>query len=62
MVLITLAVVLLMWFVFGNAQKVPIHFWVFSGHASLITVILISAALGAVIALLVARSRRRSPR
>jgi uncharacterized integral membrane protein len=56
-ILITLAAVLLIWFVGANTQKVQIHFWVFSADASLITVILISAALGALIALLVRRAR-----
>ena len=56
-VLVTLALVLLVWFVFANAQKVKVHFWIFSANVSLITVILLSAALGAVLALLL---RRRS--
>jgi uncharacterized integral membrane protein len=59
-VLMTLAAVLLLWFVIGNSQKVEIHFWVVSAHSSLITVIVISAALGAALALLMVRSRRRS--
>lgn len=57
-IIITLAAVLLIWFVAANTQKVQIHFWVFSADASLITVILISAALGALLALLVRRARR----
>ena len=56
-VLLTLAAVLLIWFVVANAQKVKIHFWVFTADTSLITVILISAALGAILALLL---RKRS--
>lgn len=57
-VVFTLAVVLLVWFVIGNAGQVKVHFWVTSAQTSLIAVILISAALGAIISLLVARRRR----
>jgi len=57
-VLVTLAAVLLVWFVIANAQSVKIHFWVFTTNASLIAVILISAALGAIMALLL---KRRHP-
>ena len=53
------AVVLLVWFVVANAQKVKVQFWVTSAQTSLIVVILVSAALGALIALLMARGRRR---
>lgn len=59
LIVMTLAAVLLMWFVIGNSQRVQVHFWIFSAETSLITVILISAVLGAVIALLLARANRR---
>ena len=59
--LLAVAAVLLIWFVVANAQKVQIHFWVFTADTSLITVILISAALGALVALLVRRSRSHRP-
>lgn len=58
-VLFALAVVLLVWFVVGNAHQVKVQFWVVSAQTSLIAVILVSAALGALIALLMARGRRR---
>jgi len=58
LILITLAGVLLLWFVGANTQKVQIHFWVFTADTSLIAVILISAALGAILALLLRRSKR----
>jgi uncharacterized integral membrane protein len=56
-VIITLAGALLLWFVIANTQKVKVHFWVFSAETSLITVIVISAGLGALLALLLRRSR-----
>ena len=60
LVVMTLAAVLLVWFVVGNSETVNVHFWVVSAQASLIVVILISAALGAIISLLLARSRRQN--
>jgi uncharacterized integral membrane protein len=57
LVIITLAGVLLLWFVIANTQKVKVHFWVFSAETSLITVIVISAGLGALLALLLRRSK-----
>jgi uncharacterized integral membrane protein len=60
LVVMTLAAVLLVWFVVGNSETVNVHFWVVSAQASLIVVILISAALGAIISLLLARSRRKN--
>ena len=60
LITVTLAVVLLAWFVIANTQKVQVHFWVFTANVSLIVVIVISAALGAVSALLVRRTRRHS--
>ena len=57
-VVFTLAVLLLVWFVVGNAGQVQVHFWVTSARTSLIAVILVSAALGAIISLLIARRRR----
>jgi|APCry1669192269_1035402.scaffolds.fasta_scaffold24564_2 uncharacterized integral membrane protein len=59
LVSITLAAVLLIWFVAANTQKVQVHFWVFTAHASLISVILISAVLGALLSFLIARARKR---
>jgi uncharacterized integral membrane protein len=59
LVVVTLAAVLLIWFVGANTQKVQIHFWVITADTSLITVILISAALGAILALLLRRTRQR---
>jgi uncharacterized integral membrane protein len=56
------ALVLFLWFIIGNAQKVQIHFWVTSAQASLIAVILISAAFGAILALLLSRGRKSSKR
>jgi uncharacterized integral membrane protein len=41
---------------------VQIHFWVTSAQASLIAVILISAAFGAILALLLSRGRKSSKR
>ena len=60
LVVMTVAAVLLVWFVVGNSETVNVHFWVVSAQASLIVVILISAALGAIISLLLARSRRKN--
>jgi len=59
-VVITLAGVLLLWFVIANTQKVKVHFWVFSAETSLITVIVISAGLGALLALLLRKSKHPS--
>lgn len=53
------AAVLLVWFALANLTKVSITFWVSTARAPLIVVILISGALGAAVALLVSRSRRR---
>ena len=58
LVLLGLAGVLLVWFVVANSQQVRIHFWVASAQTSLIVVILISAALGAVLGILLSRSKR----
>jgi len=60
LVVMTLAAVLLIWFVVGNSQKVEIHFWITSANTSLIVVILISAALGAILGMLFSRSRKRN--
>ena len=56
-VLLTLAAVLLIWFVVANTKKVQVHFWVFTATTSLIAVILVSAALGAVLALLLGKKK-----
>jgi uncharacterized integral membrane protein len=50
--------VLLVWFALANLQDVKIHFWVYSTHASLITVIAIAVVLGAAAAVLLSRHRR----
>jgi len=60
LVVIAAAAVLLIWFVIGNSQKVRVHFWVTSAETSLIVVILVSAALGALIALLLGRRKSKS--
>jgi len=59
LVVMTLAVVLLVWFIVANTAKVQIHFWLVTANVSLISVILISAALGAVISLLLSHSRKK---
>lgn len=59
LILIGVAAVLLVWFALENLQTVEVHFWVFSAHARLLTVILISGVLGAVIAVLSRRWRKR---
>ncbi len=56
---VTLAVVLLVWFIIANTQKVHVHFWFFTANVSLIVVILLSAGLGALSALLLRGSSRR---
>lgn len=60
-VLMVLAVSLLTWFVVSNTEKVRVQFWVVTINVRLIVVILVSAVLGALSALLVsAASRRRA--
>jgi uncharacterized integral membrane protein len=59
MVLMGIAAVLLVWFALANLQEVEIHFWVFSAHISLVVVVVLSAVLGALIALLVSSRRRK---
>jgi uncharacterized integral membrane protein len=61
-VVMGVAAVLLVWFALANLQTVKVNFWVFSAHARLITVIVISGILGAAIALLSRRWRRRQAR
>ena len=58
LVVFAVAVVLLVWFVIGNAHTVNVEFWVTSAQTSLIAVILISAALGALISLVMVRRKR----
>lgn len=61
MVVMALAVFLLTWFVVTNTQKVHVQFWFFATNVSLIVVIVVSAILGALTALLLsATSRRRA--
>ena len=54
---IAIAVVLLVWFSLANLRDVRIDFWVFNRQAPLILVIVISGLLGALIGVLVTRSR-----
>ncbi len=58
LVVFVAAVILLVWFVIGNAHSVKVEFWVTSAQTSLIAVILVSAALGALISLLMVRRKR----
>lgn len=51
---------LLIWFAAINTQKVPIHFWVVTTQASLISVIIVSALLGIILASLVRYQRRKA--
>jgi uncharacterized integral membrane protein len=61
LVLIGVAAVLLLWFALANTNSVQIHFWVYTTkHTPLIFVIVISGVLGAVLALLATRHRRKS--
>ncbi len=54
---------LLVWFAAENTQTVTIHFWLVTAKASLITVVLVSAVLGALLgtvsSLMIRRKRRR---
>ena len=59
MVLIGVAAVLLLWFALGNLESVSIHFWIFHTRKPVILVIAISGLLGAALALLLTRQRRR---
>ena len=58
LVVFAIAVVLLVWFVIGNAHSVKVQFGVTSAQTSLIAVILLSAALGALISLVMVRRKR----
>ncbi|HEV3212406.1 MAG TPA: LapA family protein [Acidimicrobiales bacterium] len=49
--------ILLAWFAIANWQRVEIHFWVISAHASLTVVIAVSAVLGGFVTWL---ARRRA--
>ncbi len=60
LVLAGIIAALLIWFAVANTQKVEIHFWVATAHASLISVIIVSAALGILLAVLVSYQRRRA--
>jgi uncharacterized integral membrane protein len=55
------AAVLLLWFAIANWQRVEIHFWVLTAHASLTVVIAVSAVLGGFVTWL-ARRRARTPK
>jgi len=60
LIIVTLLMVLLLWFVIANTQKVNVHFWVVTANVSLIVVILLSAALGALSTLLVGLVRHHA--
>jgi len=60
LVVIGVTAVLLVWFALANLQDVEIHFWVYSTHASLVTVVAVSGLLGAFIGIMVSRRRRRA--
>jgi uncharacterized integral membrane protein len=61
LVLLGVAAVLLVWFALANLNSVQIHFWVYSTkHTPLVVVIIISGLLGAGVALLATRHRRKS--
>ncbi len=59
LVLTGVVAVLLVWFALINLQDVEIHFWLTSTRSPLIVVIVISGVLGAAVALLAQRLRRR---
>lgn len=54
------AAVLLLWFAIANWQRVEIHFWVLTAHASLTVVIAVSAVLGGFVTWLARRRARTS--
>jgi uncharacterized integral membrane protein len=54
------AAVLLLWFAIANWQRVEIHFWVLTAHASLSVVIAVSAVLGGFVTWLARRRARIS--
>jgi uncharacterized integral membrane protein len=54
------AAVLLLWFAIANWQRVEIHFWVITVHASLTVVIAVSAVLGGFVTWLARRRARGS--
>jgi uncharacterized integral membrane protein len=51
------AAILLAWFAIANWQRVEIHFWIVTAHASLTLVIAVSAVLGGFVTWL---ARRRA--
>ncbi len=59
LVLTGIALVLLIWFAVANFQDVRIRFWVWTAHAALIVVIVISGFLGVAVSSLWSRYRRR---
>jgi uncharacterized integral membrane protein len=60
LILLGVAAVLLLWFALANLNSVQIHFWVYTTkHTPLILVIVISGLLGAAVALLATRNRRK---
>jgi len=54
------AAILLLWFAVANWQRVTIHFWIVTVHASLTLVIAVSAALGGFVIWLANRRARAS--
>jgi uncharacterized integral membrane protein len=57
MVGIGVVAVLLVWFALTNLHQTKVQFWLFTGHVSVIVVIVISGVLGFVAGLLVRRHR-----
>ncbi len=62
LILLGVAAVLLVWFALANLQEVEIHFWVFTAHTSLITVVAITGVLGGLIGVQLVRHRRSTKR
>lgn|GEM_PF-1329911 len=52
----------LLWFAFGNLQRVHIQFWLASASAPLIVVVVVSGFLGAAVSALLSRVVRRRRR
>lgn len=55
------AAILLAWFAIANWQRVEIHFWIITAHASLTVVIAVSAVLGGFVTWLARRRAHTKP-